>query len=53
VTVHVDEKRIKDSRKEYKEKLMNKKNEWDHKIDWLQLKKDQQITSGLMKLLQH
>jgi len=30
--VTVDEKGIKDSWKKYMEKLMNKKNEWDHKI---------------------
>jgi len=30
--VTVDEKGIKDSRKEYKEKLMNEENEWDHRI---------------------
>jgi len=28
----VDEKGIKDSWKEYMEKLMNEKNEWDHRI---------------------
>ena len=28
----VDDKGIKDSRKEYMEKLMNEENEWDHKI---------------------
>jgi len=30
--VIVDEKGIKDSRKEYMEKLMNEENEWDHGI---------------------
>jgi len=30
--VIVDDKRIKDSWKEYMEKLMNEENEWDHKI---------------------
>jgi len=30
--VIVDEKRIKDSWKEYMEKLMNEENEWDHRI---------------------
>ena len=30
--VIVDDKGIKDSRKEYMEKLMNEENEWDHKI---------------------
>jgi len=30
--VIVDEKRIKDSWKEYMEKLMNEENEWDHGI---------------------
>jgi len=30
--VIVDEKGIKDSRKEYMEKLMNEENEWDHRI---------------------
>ena len=28
----VHEKGIKDSRKEYMEKLMNEENEWDHRI---------------------
>jgi len=44
----VDEKGIKDSWMEYMEKLMNEENEWDHK-----LKKDKQIASGSVKLLQH
>jgi len=30
--VIVDDKAIKDSWKEYMEKLMNEENEWDHKI---------------------
>ena len=30
--VIVDDKRIKDSWKEYMEKLMNEENEWDHKL---------------------
>jgi len=30
--VIVDDKGIKDSWKEYMEKLMNEENEWDHKI---------------------
>jgi len=30
--VIVDDKGIKDSWKEYVEKLMNEENEWDHKI---------------------
>jgi len=30
--VIVDKRRIKDSWKEYVEKLMNKENEWDHNI---------------------
>jgi len=30
--VIVDEKGIKDSWKQYMEKLMNEKNEWDHRI---------------------
>ena len=30
--VIVDDKGIKDSWKEYMEKLMNKENEWDHKL---------------------
>jgi len=30
--VTVDEKGIKDSWKEYMEKLMNEENEWDHRI---------------------
>jgi len=52
VKVIVDEKGIKDSWKEYMEiwwmKRMNGIIEY-----WLELKKDQQIASGLMKLLQH
>ena len=32
VKVIVDDKGIKDSWKEYIEKLMNEENEWDHKI---------------------
>jgi len=32
VKVIVDEKGIKDSCKEYMEKLMNEENEWDHRI---------------------
>ena len=36
----VNEKGIKDSWKEYIEKLMNEENEWDHRIDRAQLKKD-------------
>jgi len=50
--VIVDEKGIKDSWKEYIEKLMNEENEWDHGIS-LKLKDDQQIASGSAKLLQH
>jgi len=50
--VIVDEKAIKDSRKEYMEKLMNKRmNEITEY--WLELKKDQQIASESMKLLKH
>jgi len=48
----VDEKGIKDSWKEYIEKLMNEENEWDIEYQ-LELKKDQQIALALMKLLQH
>ena len=43
--VIVDDKVIKDSWKEYMEKLMNEENEWDHK----RLRKDQQIASGWLK----
>jgi len=50
--VIVDEKGIKDSWKEYMEKLMNEDNEWDHRI-LAGVKKDQQIASGSMKLLHH
>jgi len=50
VTVH--EKGIKDSWKEYMEKLTNEENEWVTEY-WLELKNDQQIISGSMKLLQH
>ena len=48
----VDEKGIKDSWKEYVEKLMNGENEWDHGIS-ADIKKDQQIALGSVKLLQH
>jgi len=34
------------------EKLMNKDNEWDHRIS-AGVRKDQQIASGSMKLIQH
>jgi len=50
--VTVDEKGIKDSWKEYMEKLTNEENEWDHRYQ-LELKKDQQIASESMKLLRH
>ena len=50
--VIVDEKGVKDSWKEYMEKLMNEENEWIT-VYRPQLKKDQQIVSGSMKLLQH
>jgi len=43
--VIVDDTEIKDSWKEYMEKLTNEENEWDHKG----LRKDQQIASGLLK----
>jgi len=42
--VIVDDKGIKDSWKEYMQKLMNEENEWDHKIS-AELRKDQQIAS--------
>jgi len=48
--VIVDEKGIRDSWKEYMEKLLNEENEWG---DGNQLKKDHQTASGLVKLLQH
>ena len=53
----VDEKGIKDSWKEYMEKLMNEENEWDHGIS-AEVKEgpqigDQQTGSGSVKLLQH
>jgi len=44
----VDDKGIKDSWKEYMEKLKNEENEWDHKYR-LRLRKDQQIASGWPK----
>jgi len=50
--VIVDEKGIKDSWKEYMERLMNEENEWDHRIS-AGVKEDHQIASGSMKLLQH
>ena len=46
--VIVDDKGIKDSWKEYVEKLMNEENEWDHKIS-AEFRKDQQIASGWPK----
>jgi len=46
----VDEKGIEHSWKEYMEKLTSEVNELDHRLE---LEKDQQIASGLMKLLQH
>ena len=46
--VIVDDKGIKDSWKEYMEKLMNEENEWDHKIS-AEVRKDQQIASGWPK----
>ena len=50
--VIVDEKGIKDSWKEYMEKLMN--DEINGIVTYQpQLKKDQQIVSGSMKSLQH
>jgi len=49
--VIVDEKGIKDSWKEYMEKLMNEANEWDHRIS-AGVKERQQIASASMKLLQ-
>jgi len=50
--VIVDEKGIKDSWEEYMEKLMNEENDLDIQYR-LELKNDQQIASGSMKLLQH
>jgi len=47
----VDEEGIKDSWKEYPEKLTNEENEWDQRIE-AAVKKDQKIVSGWMKLLQ-
>jgi len=46
--VIVDGKGIKDSWKEYMEKVMNEENEWGHKIS-LRLRNDQQIASGWPK----
>jgi len=48
VKMIVDKKGITDSWKEYMLKLMNGIIEY-----WLEFKKDQQIASGLVKLLQH
>jgi len=50
--VIADEKGIKDSWKEYMEKLINNENEWDHRIS-ARIKEGQQIASGSMKSLQH
>jgi len=44
--VIVDDKGIKNSWKEYMEKLMNEENEWDHKIP-AEVKEGLQIASGL------
>jgi len=44
----VDDKRIKDLRKEYMENMMNEENEWTIRYR-LRLRKDQQIASGLLK----
>jgi len=50
--VTVDDKGIKNSLKEYMEKLMN--DGMNGILGYqLELKKDQQIASGSMKLLQH
>ena len=46
--VIVDEEGIKDTWKEYMEKLMNEENEWDHSIS-AGVKRDQQIVSRLLK----
>ena len=46
--VIVNDKGIKDSWKEYMEKLTNEENEWDHKIS-AKLRKNQQIASGWPK----
>ena len=46
--VIVDDKGIKDSWKEYMEKLMNEENEWDQSYQ-LRLRKHQQIVSGWTK----
>jgi len=46
------EKGIKDSWKEYMEKLINNENEWNHRIS-ARIKEEQQIASGSMKSLQH
>jgi len=43
--VIVNDKGIKNSWKEYMEKLMNEENEWDHKIS----AEDQQTASGWPK----
>jgi len=43
---------IKDSWKEYVEKLMNEEHEWDHRIS-AGVKEVQQLASESMKLLQH
>ena len=46
----VDDKGIKDSWKEYMEKLINEENEWDHNISAeVNIRKDQQIASGWPK----
>jgi len=44
----VDDKGIKDLRKEYMENMMNEENEWTIRYR-LRLRKDQQIASGLLK----
>jgi len=44
----VYDKGVKDSWKEYMEKMMNKENEWDHRIP-AGVRKDQQTASGFLK----
>jgi len=46
--VIIEEKGIKDSWKEYMEKLMNEENEWNHRIEPT-VKEDQHIASGWIR----
>ena len=50
--VIVDDKGIKDSWKEYMEKLMNEENEWDHKLSADCIRMDE-VTAALKEMKRH